>query len=61
MEVPLLAATELFLKLGVGEQDGGGAAMGAGAAQLGFSELTEERLHLRWGKRVAGADGGLAG
>ena len=49
-----------MLELTVGEQDRGGAAVGAGGAEVRLVELLEQRLHLRAFQVLAGLDRGFA-
>src|SRR5438874_12287735 len=44
-----LAAAEFALELGVAQQNGGGATVGAGAAEGGFAEAAQEGFHLGQG------------
>jgi hypothetical protein len=52
-----LAAAEFAFELGVAEQDGRRAAVGAGAAQGGLAQAAQKRIHFGLGERVARTDG----
>src|SRR5579859_3297614 len=51
-----LAAAELALELGVAEQDGGRATVGAGATQGRLAQAAQQRFHLRSEERRVGKE-----